>query len=91
MKKLQIFLMIGLCFVFALPQSIAAEWQWSVTIPSVVSAETEAHPQAFLWIPADCRQVKAVVVGQHNMCEETLFENSSPSRKTATHRREAGD
>lgn len=54
----------------------AAEWQWSVTIPSVVSAETEAHPKAFLWIPADCRQVKAVVVGQHNMCEETLFENS---------------
>lgn len=53
----------------------AAEWQWSVTIPSVVSAETEAHPQAFLWIPTDCRQVKAVVVGQHNMCEETLFEN----------------
>ena len=76
MKKLQIFLMIGLCFVFALPQSIAAEWQWSVTIPSVVSAETEAHPQAFLWIPTDCRQVRAVVVGQHNMCEETLFENS---------------
>lgn len=54
----------------------AAEWQWSVTIPSAVSAETEAHPQAFLWIPADCRQVRAVVVGQHNMCEETLFENS---------------
>lgn len=54
---------------------IAAEWQWSVRIPSMVSPETGAHPQAFLWIPADCRQVKAVVVGQHNMCEETLFEN----------------
>jgi hypothetical protein len=54
----------------------AAEWQWSVTIPSIVSVETETHPQAFLWIPTDCRQVKAVVVGQHNMCEETLFENS---------------
>lgn len=81
MKKLQIFLMIGLCFVFALPQSIAAEWQWSVTIPSVVSAETEAHPQAFLWIPTDCRQVRAVVIGQHNMCEETLFENSRFRKK----------
>ena len=55
--------------------SVAAEWQWSVQIPSMISQETEAHPQAFLWIPDDCGQVKAVVVGQHNMCEETLFEN----------------
>ena len=46
-----------------------------VQIPSMISQETEAHPQAFLWIPDDCGQVKAVVVGQHNMCEETLFEN----------------
>lgn len=55
MKKLQIYLMVGLCIVFALPKSIAAEWQWSVTIPSTTSAETEEHPQAFLWIPSDCR------------------------------------
>lgn len=54
---------------------VAAEWQWSVQIPSMISQETKAHPQAFLWIPDDCGQVKAVVVGQHNMCEETLFEN----------------
>lgn len=53
----------------------AAEWQWSVEIPSVIAKETDAHPEAFLWIPSDCRQVKAVVVGQHNMCEETLFDN----------------
>lgn len=54
---------------------IAAEWQWSVSIPSIVSDETDDHPRAFLWIPGNCRQVKAVVVGQHNMCEETLFEH----------------
>ena len=54
---------------------MAAEWQWSVRIPSMISQETEAHPQAFLWIPAGCKRVKAVAVGQHNMCEETLFEN----------------
>lgn len=53
----------------------AAEWQWSVEIPSMVSDETGGHPTAFLWIPEDCQRVKAVVVGQHNMCEETLFEN----------------
>lgn len=59
----------------ALGEVKAAEWQWSVSVPTVVSAETEANPQAFLWIPSDCQQVKAMVVGQHNMCEETLFEN----------------
>lgn len=53
----------------------AAEWQWSVEIPFWISEETERHPRAFLWIPEECRQVRAVVVGQHNMCEETLFEN----------------
>lgn len=60
-----------------MPRAVAAEWQWSVSIPSMVSDETEDHPQAFLWIPSDCSQVKAVVVGQHNMCEETLFENAA--------------
>lgn len=59
----------------ATPPVAAAEWQWSVEIPSWISEETERHPRAFLWIPAECRQVRAVVVGQHNMCEETLFEN----------------
>lgn len=68
-------LIVLVCFLFALTRGVAAEWQWSVQLPSVVSNETDAHPQAFLWIPADCEQVKAVVVGQHNMCEETLFEN----------------
>lgn len=59
---------------FSVPAS-AAEWQWSVEIPSRISNETNGHPRAFLWIPSDCRRVKAVVVGQHNMCEETLFEH----------------
>lgn len=68
-----------LLFVFAsifLTRGNAAEWQWSVEIPGIVSAETNGHPQAFLWIPSDCRQVKAVIIGTHNMTEETLFENA---------------
>lgn len=70
-SKLIIFVLLFLCSSLK-----AAEWQWSVVIPSVVSEETDANPEAFLWIPADCERVKAVVVGQHNMCEETLFENA---------------
>lgn len=50
-------------------------WQWSLPIPSVVSPETNDHPQAFLWIPESCRQVRAIIVGQHNMSEETIFEH----------------
>ena len=41
----------------------------------VIAPETGGHPQAFLWIPEDCMQVRAVMIGTHNMCEETLFEN----------------
>ena len=53
----------------------AGEWQWSVTLDGFVSNETNRNPTAFLWIPADCMQVKAILVGQHNMSEETLFDN----------------
>lgn len=50
-----------------------AQYQWSVPINSVISSETKEHPKAFLWIPEYCKQVRAVVLGQHNMTEETIF------------------
>jgi len=53
----------------------AAEWQWSVPVASATSDETQGPPRAFLWIPPTCERVRAVVVGQHNMLEEPLFEN----------------
>lgn len=52
----------------------AGEWQWSVPVRGYVSPETMGCPTAFLWVPADCERLKAVLVGQHNMNEETLFE-----------------
>ncbi len=61
--------------------SQAAIWQWSVEVDSFISTETNSHPRAFLWIPEDCKQVKAIVFGQHNMCEETIFEHPT-FRKT---------
>jgi hypothetical protein len=51
----------------------ATEWQWSISLKNVVSNETGDHPQAFLWIPENCDTVRAVVFGQHNMCEEPIF------------------
>ena len=76
MKNLRIYLITLLCTVISLPESTAAEWQWSVKIPGIVSNETNDHPQAFLWIPSDCVQVKGVMIGTHNMTEETLFESA---------------
>ena len=72
MKRLGILLFsLGLFFI----KGWAAEWQWSVPVSKVIAPETGWHPQAFLWIPEDCMQVRAVMIGTHNMCEETLFEN----------------
>jgi hypothetical protein len=56
-------------------QSYAADWQWSVKAKGILSKETNDYAQAFLWIPDNCKQVKAVVVSQQNMCEETLFDH----------------
>lgn len=53
----------------------AQVWQWSVEVDSVISGETNNHPQAYLWIPENCKQVKAVVFAQHNMVEEGMLEH----------------
>jgi len=61
----------------------AAEWQWSVQLPGVVSSETNDHPRAFLWIPSNCNQVRAVIVGNHNMLEEGILEHLKFRQKMA--------
>ena len=73
--KLLRFLVFGILAFMLWPECIAAEWQWSVQILGIISNETDDHPQAFLWIPSDCARVKGVMIGTHNMTEETLFEN----------------
>ena len=64
-----------LCCWTGLAGASAAVWQWSVPVTGAVSEETGTHQQAFLWIPEDCREVRAVVAGMHNMTEETIFEH----------------
>jgi hypothetical protein len=68
------------CFGYIIPVQ-AQVWQWSAPVNSVVSAETNDHPQAFLWIPEDCKYVRGVVVGQHNMLEEGIFEHPDFRKK----------
>lgn len=61
--------------------AVGQEYQWSVPVKGYVSPETEAAPEAFLWIPSDCKKVRAVVFSQQNMCEEPIFNNRT-FRKT---------
>lgn len=72
MKKLAFLIYISLFFAINL-HSQDIIYQWSVPVTSMISNETKAHPNAFLWIPENCKQVRAVVLGQHNMTEETIF------------------
>lgn len=65
----------GLLLVLLCSLSAAAEWQWSVPVSSVISPETGEAPRAFLWIPPPCEKIRGVVVGQHNMEEEPIFEH----------------
>jgi hypothetical protein len=73
LSALAIAAVLGLASVF--PSAAAASvYQWSVPVPGSISPETKAFPEAFLWIPPHCRAVRAVVLGQHNLLEEPLFE-----------------
>lgn len=57
---------IWICLLGLVSPLLAAEWQWSVK---------EGDGRAFLWIPPDCEMVRAVVVAQHNMLEESVLEH----------------
>lgn len=68
------FTLAFLPFIFFAVNIGASVWQWSVKT-SYLSDETNNNSEAFLWIPENCDEVKGVVFGQHNMCEETIFEH----------------
>ncbi len=59
----------------ALTPAAAGLWQYSATIDSVTSGEIHDHPRAYLWVPPKCQQVRAVIVAQHNLLEESILLN----------------
>jgi hypothetical protein len=60
----------------------AADYQWSVSVEGVSHDRLDPdYPRAFLWIPPDCKRVRAVVLSQNNMEEESILEDSN-FRKT---------
>lgn len=58
-------------------------YQYSVALTDYISPETGKVPTAYLWIPEDCRKVRAVMFAQQNMTEEALFKMPSFRKKLA--------
>lgn len=59
---------------FGIHSASAAEWQWSTPVPSLPDKPND-KARTFLWIPANCRTVRGIVFGQHNMEEEGVLEH----------------
>ena len=55
----------------------AAEYQWSVEVPGVISEETGHAPRAYLWIPAKTERVKGIVFAPQNMLEQPIIESAA--------------
>ncbi len=66
--------LVALAFVLAVHPAPGAEWQWSVPM---------GQGRAFLWIPPQCKQLRAVVVGQNNMIEQGILEHPDFRRTLA--------
>ncbi len=76
MRRLLAVLFAG---VLAIHPALAQDgvWQWMTDLHNTSSSPKYAHPAAYLWIPEDCREVKALIVAQHNMEEISILENEA--------------
>lgn len=70
--NIRIRLLILAISLFVFNGTNAQVWQWSV---SVKGAGIDNNARAFLWIPENCKQIKGIVLAQHNMEEISILEN----------------
>lgn len=77
MKKITILLFVLLLSLPMLAIGVGGSgmFQWSVELRGYVSKETGKAPVAYLWIPEGCKKVKATILCQQNMTEETILKN----------------
>ncbi|MBW4889746.1 hypothetical protein KXQ82_08460 [Mucilaginibacter sp. HMF5004] len=52
----------------------AAVWQWSVLVKN--AKDNNGQARAYLWIPPNCKKVKAVIFAQNNMEEQSILEDA---------------
>lgn len=76
MKKQVVFIFAVIFSMLSL-YSTAAEWQWSIALPHTINKETNQNAIAYLWIPPNCKHVKGLIIGQHNMLEEGILEHKA--------------
>jgi hypothetical protein len=63
---------ITVLLVYSASSPISAQvWQWSVP----VKVGRNPASRAYLWVPPDCKKVRAVVLAQNNMEEQSIIEH----------------
>lgn len=72
MMKTKLHLLIILLFAMQSIPVKGAVWQWSV---AVKTAQNDKPCRAYLWIPPDCKKVKAFIFSQNNMEEHSILED----------------
>ena len=50
-------------------------WQWSVPVRNFSTHPKNPESRAYLWIPSQCEQVKALLVAQKNMEDISILED----------------
>jgi hypothetical protein len=65
------YLFTGLFLLIITSPLTAQVWQWSVPVKTA----RNAGARAYLWIPTDCKKIKAVVLAQNNMEEQSIIEH----------------
>ncbi|HEY4147673.1 MAG TPA: hypothetical protein VGM41_02025 [Chitinophagaceae bacterium] len=66
-----IYFCVALLFVLMTLPSHAQVWQWSAPVADA----RNAGARAFLWVPEDCKRIRAVIVAQNNMEELSILES----------------
>ncbi len=74
-KRLFFYLFYPLAFLLSVPDARAQQsnWQWSVPVSHTQYVQVPSR--AYLWIPVDCKKIKAVIFAQNNMEEQSVLEN----------------
>lgn len=82
MKHVFLFGIFGWLLSFTLVAQTGI-WQWSVPVRNFSTHPKNPESRAYLWIPGQCEQVKAILVAQHNMEEISILEDEAFRQRMA--------
>lgn len=70
-----IFLSVSLACITLAAFAQTSVWQWAIPVRNFSQRPKNPEAYAYLWIPEKCKQVKAILVAQHNMEEISIMED----------------